>query len=222
MQERIYQALRERILSGVYEPGDRLVIDSLARDFGVSGIPVREAIRRLEAEGLVVYRPNVGPQVAPQDSRLYEEELEVLAVLEGYATALSAPEMGPQDIERLREINSELLGCMNARDSLGFGRQNHEFHRAIYEHCPNRELINEVRQTSERLEVTHRIAFEEIPHRGWESIREHQQLIRLIASQASFAEIEAAARQHKLCTIEAFRRQRSLTEIDAVALAGEV
>lgn len=222
MHERIYEALRERILAGTYEPGDRLIIDTIARDFEVSGIPVREAIRRLEAEGLVVYRPNIGPQVAPQDSRLYESELEVLAILEGYATALAAPTLERSHIEQLREINNELIDCIHELDSLGFGRQNHAFHRVIYENCPNRELAEEVRQTSERLDVTHRLAFEEIPYRARESIREHQQLITLIESRASFAEIEAAARQHKLGTIEAFRRQRSQTELDAVALAGEV
>ena len=56
-QERVYRAIRERILSGAYGPGYRVVIDPLAEEFGVSALPVREAIWRLEAEGLVVYRP---------------------------------------------------------------------------------------------------------------------------------------------------------------------
>ena len=54
-------------------------------------MPVREAIRRLEAEGLVIYRPNVGAQVAPAEPELFEDELSVLALLEGYATAGAAP-----------------------------------------------------------------------------------------------------------------------------------
>ena len=90
-QERVYQAIRERILSGAYGPGYRVVIDALAEEFEVSGLPVREAIRRLEAEGLVIYRPNAGAQVAPADPALFDEEMTVLAVLEGYATALAAP-----------------------------------------------------------------------------------------------------------------------------------
>jgi DNA-binding GntR family transcriptional regulator len=90
-QERVYQAIRERILSGAYGPGYRVVIDALAEEFEVSGLPVREAIRRLEAEGLVIYRPNAGAQVAPADPGLFDEEMTVLAVLEGYGTALAAP-----------------------------------------------------------------------------------------------------------------------------------
>src|SRR5215203_5876315 len=102
-QERVYQDVRERILAGTYVPGFRIVIDALAEEFGVSALPVREAIRRLEAEGLVVFRPNVGAQVSPAEPGLFEEELSVLAVLEGYATALAAPLLEATDIARLHE-----------------------------------------------------------------------------------------------------------------------
>ena len=67
------------------------MIDALAEEFSVSALPVREAIRRLEAEGLVIFRPNAGAQVAPADPGLFDEEMSVLAVIEGYATALAAP-----------------------------------------------------------------------------------------------------------------------------------
>ena len=79
-QERAYRTIRERILSGAYGPGYRVVIDTLAVELGVSAVPVREAIRRLEAEGLIVYRPNAGAQVAPAEPGLYDEELTVLAL----------------------------------------------------------------------------------------------------------------------------------------------
>jgi DNA-binding GntR family transcriptional regulator len=71
-QERVYRVIRERILRGTYGPGYRVVIDALAEEFAVSALPVREAIRRLEAEGLVIYRPNAGAQVAPADPGLFE------------------------------------------------------------------------------------------------------------------------------------------------------
>lgn len=68
-QEYVYDAIRRRILDGVYAPGYRLVIDALADDLGVSAAPVREAIRRLEAEGRVVHRHNAGSRVAPVEGR---------------------------------------------------------------------------------------------------------------------------------------------------------
>ena len=67
--QRAYAVIRQRILDGVYQPGHRLVIDALATEFGVSPVPVREAIRRLEAEGRIVYRHNAGARVAPIDRR---------------------------------------------------------------------------------------------------------------------------------------------------------
>jgi DNA-binding GntR family transcriptional regulator len=63
---------------------------------------VREAIRRLEAEGLVIYRPNAGAQVAPADPGLFDEEMTVLAVLEGYGTALAAPWARPRSLASRR------------------------------------------------------------------------------------------------------------------------
>ncbi len=213
-QERAYQTLRERILDGAYRPGYGLVIDALAEDFGISVVPVREAIRRLEAEGLIVYRPNVGAQVAPADPRVYEEELAVLSVLEGYATALAAPAVGPADLARLHDINREMVECLNQFDALGFARWNKEFHFLIYERCPNPYLVTLLRDKVRRLDAIRRTVFTQVPYRGRESIEEHEQLIELIGSRASFVEIETAAREHKLRTAEGFRsgfRQQRLT-----------
>jgi len=67
--EHAYTVIRQRILNGTYQPGHRLVIGTVAGELGISAVPVREAIRRLEAEGRVVYRHNVGARVAPVDDR---------------------------------------------------------------------------------------------------------------------------------------------------------
>lgn len=204
-QERVYQAIRERILSGAYGPGYRVVIDALAEEFGVSALPVREAIRRLEAEGLVVYRPNAGAQVAPADPAFFCEELAVLGVLEGYATALAYPHLTKGDIEALREINGNMVGAMERLDSLAFGRFNQEFHAVIYERCPNVALIELLGTVARRLDAIRRTVFVQIPYRGAESVAEHKELIALIAKRAPVEEIERAARMHKLRTVETFR-----------------
>jgi DNA-binding GntR family transcriptional regulator len=204
-QERVYQAIRERILSGAYGPGYRVVIDALAEEFEVSGLPVREAIRRLEAEGLVIYRPNAGAQVAPADPGLFEEEMSVLAVLEGYGTALAAPRLGEVDIAHLTEINDEMVVAMAELDSLRFGRLNQEFHGLIYEHCPNPALVGMLRDVARRLDAIRRTVFVQIPYRGAASVAEHRELIALLASNAPAAKIEKAAREHKLNTVQSFR-----------------
>jgi DNA-binding GntR family transcriptional regulator len=204
-QERAYRAIRERILDGTYGPGFRVVIDSLAEELAISALPVREAIRRLEAEGLVVYRPNAGAQVAPAEPGVFTEEVTVLAVLEGYATALAVPHLGEAEIKRLREINSSMVEAMEELDALRFGRFNQEFHALINGHCPNAALLDMLRDLARRLDAKRRSVFVHIPYRGKTSVAEHARLIDLIEARAPSAEIEALARQHKLNTVQSFR-----------------
>src|SRR5215470_10693060 len=85
--ELAYRQIRERILDGRYGPGHRLVLSALARDLDVSPVPVREAIRRLEAEGLVTFERNVGARVGRLDDEEWEQIVQVLALLDGYAVA---------------------------------------------------------------------------------------------------------------------------------------
>ena len=90
-QERTYTILRDRIHSGEFQPMARLNIDALSRELGVSPIPVREALRRLEAEGWVRFQPNVGAIVAPVDATTWEQQMVAVAILEGAATAMPPP-----------------------------------------------------------------------------------------------------------------------------------
>lgn len=204
-QERVYREVRERILSGAYGPGFRVVIDALAEEFEVSALPVREAIRRLEAEGLVIYRPNAGAQVAPAEPGVFDEEMTVLAILEGYATALAAPELSKADLEQLTAFNDRMVQAMQQMDSLTFGRLNQEFHALIHERCPNAALVAMLHDVARRLDAIRRTVFIQIPYRGAESVSEHRELLELVSKGAPAAEIEAAARQHKLHTVESFR-----------------
>jgi DNA-binding GntR family transcriptional regulator len=204
-QERVYRVVRERILSGAYGPGYRVVIDALAAEFGVSALPVREAIRRLEAEGLVIFRPNAGAHVAPADPGLFDEEMTVLAVLEGYATALAAGHLTRADIKRLTSLTDDMVEAIERLDPLSFGKLNQEFHAVIYERCPNAALVDLLQDVARRLDAIRRTVFVQIPYRGAESVAEHRRLIELISGDAAMSQIEAAAREHKLHTVESFR-----------------
>jgi DNA-binding GntR family transcriptional regulator len=208
-QERVYQAVRERILSGAYGPGYRVVIDALAEEFEISALPVREAIRRLEAEGLVIYRPNAGAQVAPADPGEFDEQMTILALLEGYATALAAPHLGRAGLKRLGEINGQMVAAADRLDSLEFGRLNQAFHSYIYEHCPNPALVSMLRDVARRLDAIRRTVFVQIPYRGSQSVAEHAELIDLIAKGATPAKLEAKARAHKLHTVASFQDWRA-------------
>jgi len=204
-QERTYSILRARILDGTYGPGQRLVIDALARDLDVSPMPVREAIRRLEAEGWVVYQRHQGAQVAPLDEAGWMEALSTLAVLEGYATALSAPHLTAADIEQARAINGKMQDALEALDVMAVSDHNLAFHRVLTERCPNAYLRRELATIQERLNTLRSSIFMFVPTRGRVSVDEHEQLVAMIERGAKTQKIERFARAHKLHTVEAVR-----------------
>jgi len=203
-QTRAYSLIRDRVLDGTYGPGYRLVIDELAREFGMSALPVREAIRRLEAEGWVDFRRNVGARVTAFDPRRWIEEMQVLAVLEGYATAVAAPHLSRDQLARATEINRDMEDAFGDHELSRVSTLNREFHFTLYEQCPNRSVVDYVRQTWDRLEGMRRSLSFYIAARGIQSVAEHDQLLDLLRTDpTSFAGIEAAARAHKLRTIAA-------------------
>jgi DNA-binding GntR family transcriptional regulator len=205
--ELAYRLIRERIEAAVYQPGQRLVIDALARDLNMSQVPIREAIRRLQAEGWITYRHNSGPEVANIGLEQWEATMEVLAVLEGYATALAAPFMRPEDIERQREFAFAMQRAVEEFDLLGFSASNRDFHRVIYARCPNPTLVERISETQAQLDAMRGTLFPSVPQRGADSIHEHLELIEMLKNQAEFSVIENYARDHKLNFLRAAVRQ---------------
>ena len=205
--ERTYATLRRRILVGTYEPGHRLVLDALAREMGVSPVPVREALRRLEAEGWVVYTRNVGAQVAPINEERWEEEMRVLAILEGHASALAAPHMVPEDFRSLRSINDRLASAVRSANVLEASKLNRAWHSVIYARSPNAYLVQVIGETQERMDAIRPTVFASNPERGFESVAEHATIQALLERSAPFDDIERAAREHKIRTIDAVREQ---------------
>ena len=100
-----YQWIKTRISDGSYGLGYRLVFGQIGRELGVGPIPVREAIRLLEFEGLVTFERNIGVHVTMIDPSEYLVTMQTLSLVEGYATALSAPEIGATTLNRARWIN---------------------------------------------------------------------------------------------------------------------
>jgi DNA-binding GntR family transcriptional regulator len=210
--ERTYATLRRRILVGAYQPGHRLVLDALAREMGVSPVPVREALRRLEAEGWVVYTRNVGAQVAPVDDERWEQEMRVLAILEGHATALAAPHMQPADFRSLRGINGHLASAVQTAETLEASKLNRAWHSLIYARCPNAYLVQVIGETQERMDAIRPTVFASNPERGTDSVAEHAAILELLERRAPFDDIERAAREHKVRTIDAAREHHAMKD----------
>ena len=191
-QERVYGVLRERIQTGEHEPGHRIAINQLAADCGVSALPVREAMRRVQAEGLVVFRPNTGACVAPADPELVDSMIELLAVVEGYAAALAAPHLGGAEIERLRELTQAMERATESRDPDALAELEKEFHALLEGHCPNSTLVRLMHDTARRLAA----ARGAIPPAGSEAeiVAGYRRLVELLGRSGSPARVEQAAR----------------------------
>jgi len=203
-QERTYTILRDRIHSGVHRPMARLNIDAISRELGVSPIPVREALRRLEAEGWVRFQPNVGAIVAPVDATTWEQEMVAVAILEGAATADAAARLSPEDLLTLRMTAAEMEQVSRAGDPIRFSELNRRWHATIVAHCANAYMVELLDQTYQRLDRLRSTMFAYLPERSANAIGEHAHLLGLLES-GDAAEIERYARWHKLQTVEAYR-----------------
>ncbi len=202
--ERAYRVIKERIVDGSYGPGFRLVLDQLVRELSVSAVPVREAIRRLEAEGYIAFTRNLGARVASIDQDQYQHTMQVLAIAEGAATALAAPHLPGRVLREARRVNERMLASMAAFDPAAFTRLNQEFHRLLCAGCPNPHLRGLVEREWRRMALIRRSTFAFVPGRARTSVAEHDRLLGLIGSHAPAEQIERAAREHKLATLQAF------------------
>ncbi|MGI5132143.1 GntR family transcriptional regulator [Pseudonocardia sp. CA-107938] len=204
-----YEVIRRRILDGEYTPGYRLVLGTLAKELGVSAVPVREAVRRLEAEGHVEVVRNVGATVRMLDPAQYRWTVETLAVVEGAATGLAAAHLGGAALAEAREINDAMRAGLDDLDPVRHSRLNQRFHHVLSAPCPNPQLRDLVERGWAQVSTLRTSVFSFIPERARRSVAEHDALLDLIAGGAPAAEIDAAARAHRLATLDAVLRSRA-------------
>jgi DNA-binding GntR family transcriptional regulator len=195
-----YETILRSILDGEYEPGQRLVIERLARELGVSVVPVREAIRRLESDGYVTFTRNIGATVTAIDLDRYPETIEAVAAIEGVALGLAAPHLTATDIRRAREVNDRLRDSLAKFDPAQFTRLNRRFHEILYSACPNRHILSILEREWALLDTTRRSAFTYIPGRAARSVLEHDELLDMIEQGSNAGEIERFARDHRMST----------------------
>lgn len=131
----VAEELRRRIVDGEFESGFQLRQDALAAEFGVSRIPVREALMQLEAEGLVKIHPHRGAIVSELSTDEIDELFELRALLEPRLLKASAPHLTDADYKRLNEILQEYASELKAMHVSRWGELNNEFHRVLYQHA---------------------------------------------------------------------------------------
>jgi len=201
--EQAYEILKSSIANGTFTPGHRLVIDQLGREHGISSVPWREALRRLEAEGWVAIVPNSGAVVRRFGRGEWMRTIRLLARLEGLATALSSEHLTSHDLSHAEDLNAQMAQALADFDLQRFGRLNHEFHDVLCSRCDDEHLLGLVRSEWMRMDLIRRSVYWHAPGRAKESVAEHAALLGLIRAGARGDDLETAARRHELNTLEA-------------------
>jgi len=177
--EAVYDVLREQILSGVLLPDQRLTLNQLSTEFGVSLMPVREALMRLEREHLVDITPYKDARVAPLSLRDMRELLSVRGALEAHAITLAYEHEGVRLAEHLRQANRRFHRAIEAEDFAEANEANREFHDFIADRACNdhlRRLLDDVWSKCLR----YRAGFRLVPGRGRAAAAEHEAIIAAI------------------------------------------
>jgi len=141
LREVIFDTLRNAIVNGDLKPGERLMEVYLAEQMGVSRTPVREAIRKLEADGLVMMEPRRGTRVAEISVKDIVDVLEVRSALDRLATGLAAKRIQPAQIKQLEAIHKQYAGYVQKENIEGAIKKDIEFHDIIYTASGNPRLV---------------------------------------------------------------------------------
>jgi DNA-binding GntR family transcriptional regulator len=195
--------IRERIVSGTYAPGQRLVEADLTEEHGVSRGAVRTALIQLEQAGLVERVANRGARVRTIDVDESVRLMEVRMVVEGLCAAKAAENATPADIGELREIAAAMTAAVRAGEAIAYSDLNARLHEAI-RRIADQHVATEVLLGLQARNVRHHVRLALRPGRSQVSLPEHLALIDEICANDPAA-AERAARRHVASVIEALR-----------------
>lgn len=196
VREQIYSRIKKAILCNEYKPGDIIQIDKIAKDFGVSATPIREAFIRLESTGLLTLMPNKGAKVSDISIQDIKDAWEMRKVLETYAGQLSATLDLEPDISRIEsDINLIIVGKYNLETYM---EVDDNVHNLLFSHISNtmlRDTIKRIHNLSMRM----RYQAENLSHSNKDIVnevcKEHLEIINSLRSKDS-ERIEKAIKTH--------------------------
>lgn len=177
--EQIAETLREKILTGEYEPGGRLSEREIAEQFGVSRTPAREALRLLHREGAVRLYPNRGAQVPEYGRRMLLRTIEFVEYLEACAGELSCRRITSEEAQWIDFLTREMAVADAAGDRLQYYKLNKRIHDAIVDAAGNNFLAAEYKKYNARLYRV-RFAPNQNPKGRRTAMREHKQMVELL------------------------------------------
>lgn len=182
LREIVFETLRSAILSGEFSPGERLMEIQLAEEMGVSRTPVREAIRKLELEGLVVMVPRKGAYVAGLSLKDVADVFEIRSSLEGLAGALAAERITDEEIEQLERILVQIKEAGRENDVETIIQKDVEFHDILFRASRNEKLVQILNNLREQIHCF-RTASLKNEERFKEMFYEHKKIVEALADR---------------------------------------
>lgn len=192
LRETVFQTLRKAILTGKLEPGERLTEIRLGKILGTSRTPIREAIRKLELEGLVTIVPGSGARVAQITERQLQDVLEVRRALDMLCARLASKRITPEEKRELEKASEYFRDCVRKGDFLEIAEADVRFHDVIIRASKNQTMTTVLDRLADNI---YRYRFEYIKddQRYEKLISEHEDLCRAIVSGDEEKAAETAA-----------------------------
>jgi DNA-binding GntR family transcriptional regulator len=175
LRERVYVLLQQAIVTGGLQPGQRVRDMEIAARFGVSRTPVREALQRLEDEGLVETLPGALTRIVPLDTQAAREAFPVVAVLHALATRLAGAHLSAQDITALQQANASFTAAIEANDVLAAIQADDAFHTLFVSAARNGEIQRALERLMPKVRRLEIAQFSSLAGRS--SILQHQAII---------------------------------------------
>lgn len=181
LREMVYEELKMQILTGAIIPGTRMMEIELAEEMGVSRTPIREAIRKLEKEGLVTIEPRRGAYASMISTDDMVEILEVRQDLEGLAAYFAADRMSTEQMEELKQVSDNYNDAVTRGSMEDMIKYDTRFHRIIVDSCHNKILVQMIEQLQE-LVLRFRYIYYDNFKRAENMPEEHEAILTAIAS----------------------------------------
>lgn len=181
LRDVVFNTLRQAILRGELKPGERLMEIQLANKLGVSRTPIREAIRKLELEGLVLMIPRKGAEVAEITEKSLRDVLEVRRALEELAVELVCEKITDEKIQDLKDAAEDFKASLKERDITRIAEADVKFHDVIYIATDNQKLIQLLNNLREQM-YRYRVEYLKRSDFHQQLIDEHEEIIETIES----------------------------------------
>ena len=194
LRDVVFNTLRQAILKGELAPGERLMEIQLADRLGVSRTPIREAIRKLELEGLVLMIPRKGAEVAKISEKSLKDVLEVRRAMEELAIELACQRMSGDDIRNLSDANARFGAAVEGGEPMEMAEADEHFHDIIYEGTENVRLIQLLNNLREQM-YRYRLEYVKDIDKRQILLSEHERILKAV-KERKVAEAKELMREH--------------------------